>query len=126
MRPALQTRRIEIAASSHLLLEPDPKAPRRYLVRFCGLHRDRAAQAATEHARVRLMMANLRGQAVYPYPLPSRMTIGAFDQRGWHCGRSEYAAALAAMPQVRQAIDALCNDLLLRIALSAGPSEPED
>jgi hypothetical protein len=124
MPPTLPTRRIDIAAGSHLLLDPDPDAARRYLVRFCGLHRDREAQAATEHARVRLMMANLRGKAVYPYPLPQRITIGAFDRDGWHCGKSEYAAALAGMPQVAQALDALRNDLLFRIALSATPGKP--
>ena len=116
---ALQPRRINVAANCHLLLEPDPDAPQRYVVRFCGLDRDRAAQAATEHARVRQMMANLRGQAVYPYPLPQRVTIGSFDRAGWHCGRSEYARAIAAMPQVQEVLDRLRSDLLLRVALVA-------
>ena len=114
---ALRSRRIKLTASCHLLLEPDPNAPERYLVRFCGLDRDRDAQAITEHARVRQMMANFRGQAVYPYPLPQRMTIGSFDRDGWHCGRSDYALALAAMPQVQEALEQLRSDLLLRVAL---------
>lgn len=117
MTHALQARRINLTASCHLLLEPDPDAPERYLVRFCGLDRDRAAQAITEHARVRQMMANFRGQGVYPYPLPQRMTIGSFDRDGWHCGKSEYALALAAMPQVKEALEQLKSDLLLRVAL---------
>ena len=117
MTHSLQPRRINLTASCHLLLEPDPDAPERYLVRFCGLDRDRTAQAITEHARVRQMMANFRGQGVYPYPLPQRMTIGSFDRDGWHCGRSEYALALAAMPQVQEALNQLRSDLLLRVAL---------
>ncbi len=117
MTHALQPRRIGLTANCHLLLEPDPDEPERYLVRFCGLDRDRAAQAITEHARVRQMMANFRGQGVYPYPLPQRMTIGSFDRDGWHCGRSECALALAAMPQVQGALEQLRNDLLLRVAL---------
>lgn len=119
MTRPLRPRRVDVTGSCHLLLEPDPDAPQRYRVRFCGLDRDRAAQAATEHARVRQMMANLRGQAVYPYPLPQRVTIGAFDRHGWHCARSEYALALTAMPQVQEVLDRLRSDLLLRIALAS-------
>lgn len=87
MTRPLQPRRMYLTSSCHLLLDPDPDAPQRYFVRFFGLDRDGDAQAVTEHARVRQMMANLRGQAVYPYPLPQRVTIGSFDRRGWHCGR---------------------------------------
>ena len=119
MAHALHPRRIGLTASCYLLLDPDPDVPQRYLVRFCGLDRDRAAQAATEHARVRQMIANFRGLAVYPYPLPQRVTIGSFDQAGWHCGGSEYAQALAAMPPVQEALDQLQGDLLLRVALVA-------
>ncbi len=119
MTHALQPRRINVAANCHLMLEADAEKPQRYLVRFCGLHRDREAQAVTEHARVRLMMANMRGRAVYPYPLPPRVTIGSLDSDGWHCGKSEYALALAAMPKVHEVLDQLCNDLLLRVALVA-------
>ena len=123
MARQLQSRRININANCHLLLDPDAGAPQRYLVRFCGLDRDPAAQAATEHARVRQMMASLRGAAPYPYPLPRRMTIGSFDRHGWHCGGSEYARALAAMPEVEEALQELRGDLLLRVALvSATPS----
>ena len=117
MAHVLQPRRINLSANGFLLLDPDPDVPHRYVVRFCGLDRDRAARAATERARVRLMMANVRGQAVYPYPLPKRVAIGSFDRFGWHCGNSEYARALAAMPQVHEALDRLRSDLLLRVAL---------
>jgi hypothetical protein len=122
----LKTRRVEIAASSHLELSPDPDAPQRYLVRFCGLDRDRAAHAATEHARVRLLLASLRGQAPHPYPLPSRVIIGTIDAGGWHCGRSAYAQALADMPAVRSCIDELLADLMLRVALVAAAEVPAD
>lgn len=117
MAHVLKPRRINLTATCSLLLDPDPDSPQRYFVRFCGLDRDRAARAATEHARVRLMMANVRGQAVYPYPLPQRVTIGSLDRHGWHCGRSEYAKALAAMPTVRDALARLRDDLPLRVAL---------
>lgn len=119
MTHTLQPRRINVAAHCHLLLEPDSSRPQRYLVRFCGLDRDREAQAATEHARVRLMMANMRGSAVYPYPLPQRVTIGSLDCDGWHCGKSEYASALAGMPKVQDVLEQMCNDLMLRVALAA-------
>lgn len=115
----LQSRRIGLRGNCHLLLEPDPNTPQRYLVRFCGLDRDPAARAATEHTRVRQMMASLRGQAAYPYPLPSRIVIGWLDSDGWHRGCSGYAADLAAMPEVRRALDELQGDLLLRVALVA-------
>ena len=124
MTHALQPRRISLTGSCHLMLDPDPEVPERYLVRFCGLDRDRAAQAATEHARVRQMMANFRGRAVYPYPLPQRVTIGLFDQRGWHCGGSEYALALAAMPKVQAVLEQLRDDLLLRVALVSASETP--
>jgi hypothetical protein len=120
----LQPRRINLTANCHLLLDPDPDAPQRYFVRFFGLDRDRAAQAATEHARVRQMMANLRGQAVYPYPLPQRVTIGSFDRDGWHCGGSEYALSLAAMPRVQEALERLRGDLQLRVALVSACRTP--
>lgn len=123
MAHRLRPRRINLTANCFLLLDPDIDTPNRYVVRFCGLDRDRAAQAATEHARVRLMMANIRGQAVYPYPLPKRVAIGSLDRFGWHCGGSGYAQALAAMPQVREALERLRVDLPLRIALiAAGPT----
>ena len=115
----LKPRRVPLSGRSHLSLEPDPAAPARYLVRFCGLDRDPAARAATERARVRLMLASLRGQAAYPYPLPARLVIGVLDRDGWHPGASGYAAALAAMPAVRSALDELMSDLMLRVALVA-------
>jgi hypothetical protein len=120
----LQPCRISVTACGHLMLEADPEAPQRYLVRFCGLDRDRAARAATEHARVRQMMANFRGQAPYPYPLPRRITIGWLDSDGWHCGRSDYASALATMPEVREALTRLQGDLMLRVALVAAREDP--
>jgi len=119
MAHRLQPRRIGLSGQCHLLLEPDPNAPQRYLVRFCGLDRDRAAKAATEHTRVRQMMASLRGQAPYPYPLPPRVVIGWLDSDGWHRGRSGYANDLCAMSSVREALDELQSDLLLRVALVA-------
>lgn len=119
MRHALKPRRIELDAQAHLRLDPDPDAPHRYLVRFCGLDRDRSAQAATERARVRLMLASLHGRTAYPYPLPGRVVIGSLDSDGWHSGGSAYARALAAMPAVSSAIDRLEEDLLLRVALAA-------
>jgi len=119
MAHRLQPRRIGLSGNCHLLLEPDPNTPQRYLVRFCGLDRDPAARAATEHTRVRQMMASLRGQAPYPYPLPRRIVIGWLDSEGWHRGRSGYAEDLAAMPKVRQTLDELQGDLLLRVALIA-------
>jgi len=120
----LQPRRIGLTSQSHLLLDPDPAAPQRYLVRFCGLDRDRAARAATEHTRVRQMMASLRGQAAYPYPLPARIIIGWLDSDGWHRGRSGYAADLSAMPEVQKALAELQSDLLLRVALVAARGGP--
>jgi hypothetical protein len=119
----LQPRRIGLNGQCHLLLDPDPSVPQRYLVRFCGLDRDRAARAATEHTRVRQMMDSLRGQAPYPYPLPQRVVIGWLDSDGWHRGRSGYAADLSAMPDVREALEELQGDLMLRVALVAARNE---
>lgn len=115
----LPSRRIGLNADAHLSLAPDPERPHRYLVRFCGLDRDPAARAATERARVRQMLAGLRGQACYPELLPTRLVIGWLDASGWHRGRSDYAAALAALPAVQAAIATLEADLMLRVALVA-------
>ncbi len=115
----LRPRRVNLTRSSHLSLDPDTETGQRYLVRFVGFDRDRAAKAATEHARVQQMMANLRGKGVYPYPLPESVTIGYFDEDGWHCGRSEYARSLVEMSSVQDALNELQNDLLLRVALVA-------
>jgi hypothetical protein len=119
MPAPLKPRRIGLGGSSFLELSPDPDLPRRYLVRFCGFDRDRSALAATERARVRLLLASQRGQAQHPYPLPPRVVIGSIDRDGWHCGRSPYAAALAQLPAVRIRIDHLLEDLTLRVALAA-------
>jgi hypothetical protein len=115
----LRPRTIRVGGRSYLSLESDAAQPQRYLVRFCGLGTDAAAMAATESARVRLMLANLRGQASYPYPLPERVTIGWIDHQGWHVGRSPYAKSLAEMGCVRASLDELLNDLMLRVALVA-------
>lgn len=115
----LKPRRLGLGGSSFLELTQDPDRPRRYLVRYCGLDRDRRALAATERVRVRLLLASQRGQAAHPYPLPERVVIGSFDSGGWHCGRSPYAAPLAALPAVREQIDQLLADLPLRVALAA-------
>jgi len=115
----LKPRRIGLIGDCHLDLAADPDAPHRYLVRFCGLHRDRAAQAVTEHARVRQLLRSLQGLAPHPYPLPPRLIIGWIDCEGWHRGRSVYAEPLSAMPTVRAAIDELTGDLMLRVALVA-------
>jgi hypothetical protein len=119
----LKPRRVGLGGTSFLELTPDPDRPRRYLVRYCGLDRDRAAQAVTERARVRLLLASLRGQVQHPYPLPSRVIIGSIDHAGWHCGRSPYAEPLAALPAVRSQIDQLLDDLTLRVALAAAAHE---
>lgn len=115
----LKPRRLDLGESSFLELTADPDRPRRYLVRYCGFDRDRRALAATERARVRLLLASQRGQAAHPYPLPARVVIGSIDSRGWHSGRSPYAAPLAALPAVRERIDQLLADLTLRVALAA-------
>jgi hypothetical protein len=119
----LKPRRVGLGGSSYLDLSPDPDLPRRYLVRFCGFDRDRTALAATERARVRLLLASQRGQAQHPFPLPPRVVIGSIDRDGWHCGRSPYAAPLAELPTVRTQINQLLNDLTLRVALAAGAHE---
>jgi hypothetical protein len=115
----LRPRSIHLDGNCRLELEPDGELQRRYLVRFRGLDRDRAAMAATESIRVRLMLANLRGQAPYPYPLPERVTIGWLDQTGWHLGSSPYARPLASMPKVGTCLEELVDDLMLRVALVA-------
>ncbi len=119
MPVTLKPRRLALGGSSFLELTPDPERPRRYLVRYCGFDRDRRAHAATERARVRLLLASQRGQAQHPYPLPTRVVIGSIDSDGWHCGRSPYAAPLAALPAVRNQLDQLLEDLTLRVALAA-------
>jgi len=81
----LRTRRVGLGGVSYLELAPDPDLPRRYLVRFCGFHRDRAAHAATERARVRLLLASQRGLTAHPYPLPERVIIGSIDRDGSPC-----------------------------------------
>jgi len=122
----LRPRSIPLDGNCRLELDPDGECHGRYLVRFCGLARDRAAIAATESIRVRLMLANLRGQAHYPYPLPERVTIGWLDQAGWHLGSSPYAKPLASMPAVGARVDELVDDLMLRVALVAANRDPED
>lgn len=124
--PVLRPRRINLTRSSHLSLDPDPDTGQRYRVRFVGFDRDRAAKAVTEHARVGQMMANLRGQGVYPYPLPESVTIGYLDKDGWHCGGSEYAKSLARMSSVQDALTELRRDLLLRVALIAAAGDTND
>jgi hypothetical protein len=123
MPVALKLRRVGLGGTSFLELAPDPDRPRRYLVRFCGFDRDRAAQAATERARVRLLLASQRGQAQHPYPLPPRVVIGSIDRDGWHCGRSPYAEPLASLPVVRNQIEQLLEDLTLRVALAAAANQ---
>ena len=123
MPHALRPRRLSLTGASHLDLVVDPQRPTRYLVRFCGLNRDRAALAATESARVRLMMASLRGEAAFPRPLPERITIGWLDHTGWHAGRSPLARALASMECIRDRMAELDNDLMLRVALIAAERE---
>jgi hypothetical protein len=120
---SLKPRRVGLGGTSFLELTADPDLPRRYLVRFCGLDRDRTAQAATERARVRLLLASQRGQAQHPFPLPPRVVIGSIDRDGWHCGCSPYAAPLAELPAVRTQIDQLLEDLTLRVALAAAANE---
>jgi hypothetical protein len=125
MRPKLPPRTIDLAGDGYLQLDPD-EDKHRYLVRFCGLNRDRAAIAATESVRVKLMLAHRRGQWPYPYPLPERVIIGWLDRDGWHLGRSPYAAALAQMPAVQTRLEQLLDDLLLRVALAAAPPDHRD
>jgi hypothetical protein len=119
----LKPRVLSLAGDCHLQLEPDPDHPERYLVRFCGLNRDRAAYVATQSARVKLMMAHRQGRCPDPYPLPARVTIGWLDRHGWHLGRSAYAAPLADMPAVRDCLDQLLDDLVLRVTLVAAAAE---
>jgi hypothetical protein len=121
----LKPRRIRLEGSCHLELVPDGSNPDRYLVRFCGLDRDPAARAATQRARVRLMLAHLHGEAPFPSPLPPRITIGWLDRAGWHAGRSPLAKALAEMDTVRQVMTELADDLLLRVALVAAAAQRE-
>ncbi|MGA7981933.1 MAG: hypothetical protein WCA32_17135 [Chromatiaceae bacterium] len=119
MSRVLRARTIRLDGQCRLMLEPDAAQPARYLVRFCGLSRDRAAMAATESMRVQMMLANLRGKAPYPYPLPERVTLGWLDCRGWHLGRSPYAKPLTEMGAVQACLDELLNDIMLRVALVA-------
>jgi len=119
MTRSLRPRRIGLEGRCHLELDPDPAHPERYLVRFCGMDRDPAARAATQSARVRLMLANLRGEAAYPLRLPPRLVIGTLDRNGWQPGRSPLAQALAGMESVRRSMTELDSDLLLRVALVA-------
>lgn len=120
----LKPRHIRLEGRCHLELTPDTERPGRYLVRFCGLDRDPAARAATERARVRLMLAHLHGEAPFPSPLPARITIGWLDRSGWHPGRSTLAGALADMEAVRRAMQGLADDLMLRVALVAATPDP--
>ncbi len=123
---SLKPRRVPLAGNCHLELCPDEQRKDRYLVRFCGLDRDPGARAATQRARVRLMLANLRGEAAFPSPLPPRITIGWLDRDGWHPGRSPLAQALAEMETVREALAELDGDLMLRVALiAARPPVPD-
>ena len=122
MATVLKPRHIRLEGSCHQELTPAREHPDRYLVRFFGLDRDPAARAATQRARVRLMLAHLHGQAPFPSPLPSRITIGWLDRAGWHPGRSPLAHALAEMEAVHRAMEELADDLMLRVALvAAGP-----
>ncbi len=122
MGSALKPRRIPLAGNCHLELCPDEQQSGRYLVRFCGLDRDPGARAATQKARVRLMLANLRGEAPFPFPLPARIAIGWLDRSGWHPGRSPLAQALAEMETVQKSMAELDADLMLRVALIADGS----
>jgi hypothetical protein len=122
----LKPRRVRLDGNCHLELEPDGERPDRYLVRFCGLDQDPAARAATQRARVRLMLAHLHGEAPFPSPLPRRVTIGSLDLGGWHPGRSPMAAALADMEVVRRAMAELADDLMLRVALVAAAPKDEE
>jgi hypothetical protein len=128
-RPAvnryLRPRTIRLDGNCRLELEPDDDVRGRYVVKFFGLRRDRSAILITESARVRLMLANLRGHAPYPYPLPERVTIGWLDQAGWHLGRSPYAEPLASLPNVRACLEELLGDLTLRVALAAANPSAE-
>lgn len=121
----LKPRRVRLEGNCHLELEPDGERPDRYLVRFYGLDRDPAARAATQRARVRLMLAHLHGEAPFPSPLPPRVTIGWLDLGGWHPGRSPMAAALADMEPVRRAMAELAGELMLRVALVAAAAKDE-
>ncbi|MGE5153988.1 MAG: hypothetical protein ACM3ST_08230 [Bdellovibrio bacteriovorus] len=119
----LKSRRIGLEGACHLELDPDGERPDRYLVRFFGLHQDPAARAATQRARVRLMLAQLHGEAPFPSPLPHRVTIGWLDRTGWHPGRSPLAAALADMEPVQRAMRELADDLMTRVALVAAAAD---
>lgn len=123
---ALKRRHVRLAGNCHLELDPDGEHPERYLVRFCGLDRDPAARAATQKARVRLMLANLRGEAAFPSPLPPRITIGWLDRVGWHPGRAPLARALADMEMVQEAMAELDADLTMRVALVAAASDGKE
>lgn len=123
MSHSLKPRHIPLLGNCHLQLEPDAEHPERYLVRFCGLDRDPAALAATQKARVGLMLANLRGEAAFPSPLPPRITIGWLDRGGWHPGRSPLAKALADMDVVQRAMAELDADLMMRVALVAAAKQ---
>ena len=125
MTYALRPRTIALEGNCRLELQPDIDRRGRYLVRFRGLREDRAAIAATESVRVRLMLANLRGQALYPHPLPERITIGWLDETGWHLGHSPYARPLASMTKVSACLDELADDLMLRVALVAANRDVE-
>lgn len=125
MSHRLRPRRVPLDGNCHLDLDPDAAHPDRYLVRFCGLPRDAHARAATESARVRLMLANLRGEAPFPSPLPERIGIGWLDRRGWHPGRSPLVQALAAMQTVCDSLRDLDNDLALRVALFAAARDAD-
>ena len=116
---SLKPRHIRLGGDCHLELTPDGDRPERYLVRLCGLDRDAVARAATQRARVRLMLAHLHGEAPFPSPLPSRITIGSLDRAGWHPGRAPLASALAEMESVRRAMAEMADDLMLRVALVA-------
>lgn len=122
----LKPRSVRLDGDCHLDLVPDGDRPERYLVRFCGLDRDAAARAATQRARVRLMLAHLRGEAPFPSPLPARVIIGSLDRTGWHPGRSPLASALAEMESVRRAMAQMADDLMLRVALVAVAPKAQD
>jgi hypothetical protein len=72
------------------------------------------------------MLAHLHGEAAFPSPLPSCVTIGSLDRAGWHPGRSPLASALAEMESVRRAMAEMANDLMLRVALVAAASKAQD
>ena len=79
MAARLRPRNVELQGCCYLKLDPE-EDKQRYVVRFCGLNRDRAAIAATESVRVKLLLAHRRGQCADPYPLPERIAIGWLDR----------------------------------------------